>query len=316
MTAKSMIKGLLTFLPGLRTIARKKKPGGTVSASYCYGVWMKHLTLLYKNGMKTIPSTVAELGPGDSIGTGLAAILSGSRRYFALDVVEHSNASRNRELLTDLLAMFGNRAPRPTKGWPDFDEYLDNTLFPSDILTQEILRKSLTDQRIEKVREALSGAISDAKVDDIGIKYMVPWNEFRVIEPESVDLIISHSVLEHVEDLEATYEAFDSWLKPGGWMSHQIDFTSHGLTKEWNGYRRHTEFAWKIIKGGRPYLINRAPCSEHISLLQRTGFKVICNLQQHRQDGIPRSALAPRWRSLSDEDLSCGGLFVQARKPQ
>jgi hypothetical protein len=30
--------------------------------------------------------------------------------------------------------------------------------------------------------------------------------------------------------------------------------------------------------------------------------------------GIPRARLAPEWRHLSDEDLQCRGLFVQAIK--
>lgn len=314
MTTKAVAKGLLTFLPGLRSIARKKKPGGTVSAAYCYAVWIKHLTLLYEHGMTSIPTIVAELGPGDTIGTGLAAILSGAQEYFALDVVKHSNDRRNFELLDELALMFANRAPRPIEGWPDFDEYLDKALFPSQILTEEILQRSLTAERINKIRDALSRRRCDANDEDIRIEYMVPWNEISVIEPESVDLIVSHSVLEHVEDLEATYKAFGSWLKPGGWMSHQIDFTSHGLTEAWNGYRTHTEFVWKIIKGSRPYLINRSPCSVHLKFLEQTGFNVECNLQDHRDDGIQRSALAPRWRSISKQDLSCAGLFVQARK--
>ena len=62
---KPVIAGLLTYVPPLQRLIHRKGTGGTNSASYCYGVWMKHLVMLWEQGMRTIPDTVAELGPGD-----------------------------------------------------------------------------------------------------------------------------------------------------------------------------------------------------------------------------------------------------------
>jgi hypothetical protein len=56
-------------------------------------------------------------------------------------------------------------APRPSKGWPDFDACLDRNLFPAHILTDALLEKTL------------------------------------------VDLIYSHSVLEHVDDVAGAYRS-------------------------------------------------------------------------------------------------------------
>jgi len=95
----------------------------------------------------------------------------------------------------------------------------------------------------------------------VTITYAAPWSDAAVIEPGSIDVVISHAVLEHVVDLEGTYRALSLWLKAGGMMSHQIDFTSHGTAERWNGYRAYSEFLWKMIAGRRPYLINREPCS-------------------------------------------------------
>src|SRR6202165_1423753 len=92
------IKGAASYIPGLYKVVSKWRnvgTGGTDTAAYCYEVWLKHLTLLWANGMRTIPDTVAELGPGDSLGTGLAALLSGANRYYALDVVHYANTPRN-----------------------------------------------------------------------------------------------------------------------------------------------------------------------------------------------------------------------------
>jgi len=61
----------------------------------CYEVWLKHPTLLWENQLQAIPNTVAELGPGDSLGVGLAALLSGASKFYVLDVVLFANQTRN-----------------------------------------------------------------------------------------------------------------------------------------------------------------------------------------------------------------------------
>jgi hypothetical protein len=140
---KPVVKGLATMVPGLHRIFARPGGGGTDSPGYCYSVWLKHLTLLWHSGLREMPRSVAELGPGDSLGVGIAALLSGASRFYALDVVAYSNTEKNLRMLDDLVERFRRRAPRPTKGWPDFDEHLDANLFPSHILTDEVLAKTL-----------------------------------------------------------------------------------------------------------------------------------------------------------------------------
>ena len=64
---KPAVKGLLTFLPGIERVLPAGKGVGTDSASYCYGVWLKPLTLLWESGMRSIPNILVELGPGESV---------------------------------------------------------------------------------------------------------------------------------------------------------------------------------------------------------------------------------------------------------
>lgn len=307
-----LVKGLLTFIPGMQRILPQKGIGGTCSAQYCYEVWLKHLTMLWESGMRSIPDTVAELGPRDSIGTGLAAMLSGASTYYALDVARYSNTDFNLKIFDQLVALFKARTGRPTKGWPDYDRYLDENLFPSHILTEKVLKAALTDERIGLIRNALANP--DAENGQVTIRQMVPWSSHDVIEKGSVDLILSQSVLEHVVELESTYRALYLWLKPDGMMSHQIDFTSHRLSKEWNGYRACSETLWKMIFGKRRFLINRQPCSVHVDLMKKNGFKIVCHLKRHRKDGIPRSRLSSHWANISDDDLTCSATFIQAQK--
>lgn len=310
-----VVKGAATYIPGLsRALStwRTAGTGGTDTAAYCYGVWLKHLTLLWAHGLRTIPDTMAELGPGDSLGTGLAALLSGVNHYYALDVVHYAHTPRNLVIFDELVALFQRRAARPTKGWPDYDAYLDASLFPSHILTRSVLEMALAPERIAAIRAALVDPGLDT--DRITIRYMVPWNEAAVIRPATVDLILSHSVLEHIVDLEDTYCACALWLRPGGWMSHQIDFTAHHLAHVWNDHWTYPDWLWQIVMGKRSFHLNRQPSSHHLQLLGANGFEIVCYLQRNGTNGIKRAQLAPGWRGLSEADFTCAGAFVQARQ--
>ena len=282
MKIRPVAKGLLTFIPGMQRILPKGRTGGTNSARYCHELWLKHLAALQAGGMRSTPDTLAELGPGDSIGVGIAALLSGTNRYYALDVVRFSDAGFNLKIFDELVASFKARAA------------------------------SLPENRIPLIRDALMSPGSEHQ--GVMIKYMVPWSDEQVIEPESIDVILAHAVLEHVVDLERTYRALSLWLKPGGMISLQIDFTSHGTSEKWNGYRAYSETLWKMIMGRRPFLINRQPCSVHMDCLKRNGFEIVSLSRVDRHDGITRSQLSSRWKDISDDDLVCSDIFVQARK--
>ncbi len=310
MRVRPILKGLLTFLPGLSRALPKGSTGPDRSASHCYGRWLKHLTLLSANGMRTVPNALAELGPGDTLGVGLAAMLSGVNTYYALDVVRYADPKRDVQLLDDLVQLFAIRAGRPSKGWPDYDDFLDERLFPSHILTEGVLSRSLSTDRVSRIRELLGNP--QATYDDLTIKYVTPWSEGDMPPERCVDIVISHTVLQHVVDLEGTLRSISTWLRPSGMMSHQIDFGCMGMAKKWNGHWAFSELVWSLIAGRRTYLINRQPCSQHINLMEKYNLKIVCLLKEHRTDGIRRSQLAKPWKGLSDDDLTCSGAFVVA----
>src|SRR4051812_33985734 len=91
---RSLMIGMATYVPGVRRLGGRKT-GGTISARYCYSVWPRHLWMLHRSALRIGFDTVIELGPGDSIGIGLAALLSGVQRYIALDVVPYASQATN-----------------------------------------------------------------------------------------------------------------------------------------------------------------------------------------------------------------------------
>ncbi|MDP6683018.1 MAG: methyltransferase domain-containing protein [Desulfobacterales bacterium] len=262
--------------------------------------------------MKKIPNTMVELGPGGSFGIGIAAMLSGVNNYYALDVVPVSRTENNLEMLKELAELLKKCDPRPRKGWPDFDLYLNDSLFPDDILQPDLLAATLTEERIDLILSAIKD--SGAGTGSIRMEYIVPWQDKGSLENESADLILSHSVMEHVEDIDKAYSAMYEWLKPGGFISHQIDFRSHGTAYEWNGYWTYSDIMWRIMNGKLPYLINRQSCSAHIDVLLKRGFEIVYLKKRYENHGIKRAELDSRWHAISDDDLKCSGLFIQAKK--
>src|SRR5689334_3926898 len=83
---RRMILNSLLLVPGMQRLQEIRSPlrkrhlgtGGSSSARYCYSVWLRHLSMAARLGLNTDPKDVAELGPGHSIGVGLAALLSGA----------------------------------------------------------------------------------------------------------------------------------------------------------------------------------------------------------------------------------------------
>ncbi len=307
-----LIKSVFTHLPGLRSLTNRGT-GGTNSARYCYSVWLRHLIKAQEAGISVLPSSLAELGPGDSLGVGLAAVLSGVNVYYAADVKQYAALSRNLQIFGELLELFKQRAdiPGPDE-FPSCRPSLRDYRFPHEILSQERLQAALNTERVDQIRGHLRRGSSQN--NGIQIQYAAPWDDPRIIPGGSVDMILSQAVLEHVEDVPGAYDAMARWLRPGGYMSHTIDFRSHGITHRWNGHWTLSDRMWRLVKGGRAYLINRQPCSEHLRQIDRVGMRVI---GQERVEGpaLPQGAVALRFGGLSDLDLRTQGVFVQAIKP-
>ena len=307
---RALFKGAATFIPGVMNFANRGS-GGTDSPRYCYSVWLRHLVRLAEAGLDTHFETVAEIGPGDSLGVGLAAMLTGANRYFAFDALPHARKETNLQTLDVLVELFSRqeRVPGPDE-FPEIWPSIVSLEFPGATLGGGRLEAAIQAHRLEAIRRA----VGFGDVGEVEIGYAAPWTDSSILRSEEVDLVFSQAVLEHVEDMAATYDALFRWLKPGGVMSHQIDFKSHGLTRDWYGHWTLPSWIWRLVRGRRSYLINRMPASAHVAAMQRAGFEIVVQVPV-RADSPSRSTLAEEFRDLTDDDLRTSGLFVIARKP-
>lgn len=310
-TLVKILKGLATYIPVVGGFALRKT-GGTVSARYCYSVWMRHFVQARMAGFTGKIDRIIELGPGDSLGIGLAAILSGVNHYHALDAKVFSDSTRTMAIFDQLINLFEQRAPIPDETeFPLVLPRLSNYEFPHSIMNENILGKALSWERLDAIREAVMTMSSNGVVT---VNYTAPWDQTVSIQSESADMILSQAVMEHVMDIESVYSMAFRWLRPGGIMSHTIDFKCHSSTRDWNGHWSVSDTLWKIIVGNRPFMINRLPHSSHIASLERLGFKVVTDLR-YENAPIHRQHLAPRFKQLSDCDLKTSEAFIQAIKP-
>lgn len=308
MNFRQLAYGLLSVVPGVPE-SLYRGTGGTSSAEYCYCIWLRHLVLARAGGMPAFPRVVAELGPGDSIGVGLAALLSGAQRYVALDALAHADPAGNLRVFDQLVELFRGRAPIPGRDvFPEMALDLPDTAFPLDLIGEQRLRMALAEDRIAWLREIVAGRAAPAVLD-----YRAPWGRVSETDEASIDFLLSNAVMEHVTDLADAYRAMSRWLRPGGIASNQIDFRSHGLFRAWDGHWACPDWLWRLFMGRRPYLLNREPFSTHRRLAAAVGLEEMQVLRVEASAASRR--LAPRYAGISAEDRITSGGYLLLRRP-
>ncbi len=302
-----VLKGALTWLPPLNRLRLKRvSTGGTDSSRYCYAVWLRHLVVLASRGFRAKGARVGELGPGDSIGVGLAALLSGAETYVGLDVFPFSARSDPNAILEDLVGMFSRREPIP-----DADEFpaVRPRLPTYDFPDHAVAWDGFAD-RAERIRADLRRGLESGRC----ARYRAPWTSRDEIEHASLDLLFSQAVLQYPAPLRRTYDALAAWLKAGGYSSHAIGFDAHGLSPFWNGHWAYSDREWRWVRGRREIFLNREPLGVHLALAEELGLEV-AHLQRERDgSGLPIGAVARRFRDLDAEDLETRGAFIVFRK--
>lgn len=305
---RAFIKGIASCIPGIG-LMRRHEGGGANYARYCYSVWLRHLKMVHAHGLPTVPGVVAELGPGDSLGIGIAALLSGAKTYHAFDVVHFIRREKNLGLYEEILDLLRKRSSVPDdREFPEVFPRVDSYAFPA-WLDNDNMAFAQSPERLAAVRAALSGKSCSNAL----ISYSVPWNDQSLINESSVDLILSQAVLEHVDNIDQAYAAMFRWLKPGGFISHEIDFKSHGTSRQWYGHWCFGDRAWRIVRGNRPYFLNRQPLSFHLRCIKNAGL-TISYVQRQTNPVDFKEYLARPFSELDNYDLETSSAYVIARK--
>jgi hypothetical protein len=295
MRLKPFVKGAASFvIPPLRTTAHKVKNFSSEDAEFCYSIFLRHYSYAAPHFVSPIPQVVAELGPGSSLGVGLSALICGAKIYYALDFVDHTNPTVNLRVFDELVKMFRERRPVPG----------GQTIFPEPATWEFPANLAISsDDRLTAIREDLVNKRNEF------IRVVVPWTDVQ-IPGKSIDWLWSHSVMEHVDDIGHAWNCCATWLANDGVMTHNIDYQSHGLTKHWDGHRSINDVCWRILRGRRPYLINRVPHSTQMALAKSYGLEVASELVCASHPDTPLSKLTRRFASTTASDRETAMAFV------
>ncbi|MCU0919101.1 MAG: class I SAM-dependent methyltransferase [Burkholderiaceae bacterium] len=226
--------------------------------------------------------TLMEYGPGDLPGVAALMVARGARKVYCVDRFPLVHLSpKNARVVADLI--------EACRG-PERDRLV---------------------ACLANADDPAAGFASDR------IEYLVRPSGLSGLR-DTVDLVFSRAVLEHVDDLDATFDDMMAALRPGGLAIHQVDLRSHGLHMTnpldflaWSP----TLWQWMYSQKGVP---NRWRIDKYRSILQRQPADVLelqpTKLAAQEHVAAVRPALAPAFQPLSDEDLSWLGFWLVMRK--
>lgn len=276
-------------------------------AGSCYTSWFRFLVSMGK----LAPLRVAEIGPGDSLGVGIAAFLSGANTYYPIDRFKRDSNYDNLRLLDELLKRFNTRASIPDDAaYPRAYPRLQSYEFPGALMPN--LEKNLAPERIQKIREAITqiqAGNTIGRCDEVLIQYL------QDNEEPPVDCVVSAATMEHVEDPGAVYRRTWNMLVPGGTFAHNAGLDCHSTAPLWNAQYTYSDFVWRLIRGRTMYLINRWPNSWHLESLKQLGFIIDENKPGRLSSRLERADLAKKFKDIPDDDFTVKLMFICGHKP-
>lgn len=261
---KSIVKGAISFIPGVFSSKRKDGMGSNhsgSSAEFCYSLWLSILVFLHESGQKINLSEVGEIGNGGSFGVGICAILTGSKKYFALEVESKFNIIQNLTLLNEIVVLFRRKAPI-TK-FSQINIKINKFEYPELLIDNNLITENLI--------QILRNDITSEFVKSEKLFFIKDWTKK---EPLHLNFIFSRAVMEHVKDPFEVHNGVFNHLIDNGFVLHDIEFHSHGITSNPIGHKDISDFIWKIIFGKRDYFINRLNLDSHLSLVADLGFEL------------------------------------------
>jgi hypothetical protein len=279
-------------------------------------VWFRHLLAAAKAGAAVRLERVVELGPGDSLGVSIAALLSGAAQCTSLDVVAHNDPEHDLMVFGQLVELFRQRASLPPdEEFPLMLPHGTASAFPRDLAPDGAVDAALAAPRLEAIRAAIPRRDLAA---DLPLRYLCPWSE-DVVPAGSIDYVISQGVLQDMDHepgrdtLTRAFVSMARWLRPGGTMSHQVDLSAP-IGTAWNDHWAIGDTRWRLTRGRRPYYLNRVPLSEYLRLCRAHGFDVLGVTREPAPPGRSREEVAPAFRHLPDEDFATSAVHFVARK--
>lgn len=137
--------------------------------------------------------------------------------------------------------------------------------------------------------------------------------EFDELEDNSVDCIVSNSVIEHVENPNRFFKSMAAVLKPGGVMLHVVDYRDHFFKYPYH-FLLFSPRIWNNVIGPRD--LYRFRISDHIAAMRAAGLTVSISREKHNPEAFERvrSRIHTSFKAYSESDLSTIQAVLIGRK--
>jgi len=274
---KALGKGLLTYVPGVTAILEKRNGKSRHSGSqaqFCYTLWLSILRLLEENGIQANMDSVGEIGTGGSLGVGFCAILTGCTKFYALEINQDFDKRTNLKLLDDIVLLFRHRSKISDK-FKQLNIKTKNPDFPDDLIKPMFTNSDL----IDEIRNDIASGFTTQK----RISIIKNW---ECQTSSNLDFIFSRAVMEHVANPAKVYNSISKQISVNSYMFHDIEFHSHGLTKNIDGHFQLHPFLWNIIVGKRPFFLNRWKLDDHLRAISQNSFEIIDTKKNYFDDSM------------------------------
>jgi len=144
-----------------------------------------------------------------------------------------------------------------------------------------------------------------------------PFEKLNKIKKESIDLIFSQAVLEHVFDLNSTIKKISLLLKKGGYTIHQVDLNDH-LHLNDKSYLDFLKYPHRFYKYFGD-ITNRKRFSQYINYFNVYHLKILDIINIKKVGPISKINKIKKkfyrdFRNLSDEELSIISFKIIAKK--
>jgi len=247
-------------------------------------------------GISVRGARILEIGTGWFPVLPVCFVLAGAESVVTLDIVPHLTEAGMYRLLRTL------RAHIPS-------------IAKASGLTPESIRNRL---------ELIANQPNLAEILRSGsIEYRAPEEAGNVgLEPNSIDMIYSNSVLEHVtrEALGEIMRESLRILKPGGIVMHNVACNDHyahfDKSISYVNYLKYSETAWQLWNNSLQFQ-NRLRASEFLQSAQDAGLEIIArrtHVCPGTHEAIRTMTIAPEFRAFSEEDLVTTTIDFLARK--
>lgn len=208
-----------------------------------------------------------------------------------------------------LLFAYGARSVVCTDGFP----LIKLTDYNQSVLNELVERLEGADK--ERAVSALRSFVNSLGKDG-PIRYVISRAGTYGV-PDSIDVVISRAVLEHVSDLDRTFYDIKKVLRKGGCAIHLVDLKSHGMhIKNPLDFLCWPSRLWSLMYGNKG-----APNRKRADQYRRLALNYHLDVVGYRPTGLVdrevwgeiRPLFADEFRGLCYEDAACEGFWMILR---